>query len=330
MKNWLRAAGHALWRLAPAFACLLIYALLFLLYGLPREPYEYGLLLCAVLLLVWWGVSTVLMATRTNAVDHVTETVPDAPLPLPRTIGPCEAAYQRLYAAQCGAYEARAGQTRRRDQERDDYYSMWVHQIKTPISALRLLLGEEADSRAAAMGRELGQIERYAELALAYQRMESFHEDLAFERCSLKAIAQTAIKKLAPQMIYKRLTVALEIGDEQVLTDEKWLLLVLEQILSNAVKYTQVGGVTLRMENGDTLTLTDTGIGIQPEDVPRVFERGFTGRNGREYQKSTGIGLYLCKLVCDRLHIKLSITSQPEQGTSVTLAFPREDWEELC
>ena len=329
MKRALRACGHAFWHVLPALVCLMIFALLFLLYRLPWGPYGYGLLLCSVLLACWWMIDAILISLRERAVDKAARMTPDVLLPLPRANGPCEDAYQRLYQAHCDAYAARAEQTRRRDQERDDYYSMWVHQIKTPISALRLLLGEQADSRTAAMGRELGQIERYAELALAYQRMESFHDDLSFGRYPLKAIAQAAVKKLAPQMIYKRLAVSLEIGDEAVLTDEKWLLLVLEQILSNAVKYTQAGGVSLRLRDARVLTIEDTGIGIQPEDVPRVFDRGFTGRNGREYQKSTGIGLYLCKLVCDRLHIQLSIASTPGQGTAVTLTFPVEDWEEL-
>lgn len=329
MKNWLRALLHELLALLPALLCLAVFALLFFLFRLPWEPYCYGLLLCSVGLAGWWIARAATMALRMRAIQRVQGTVPESVLPLPSGGSPCEAAYRNLHDALRDAYAARVERGRRRDQERDDYYSLWVHQIKTPISALRLLLSEQADSRTAAMNRELMQIERYAELALAYQRMESFHDDLTFGRYALKPLVQSAIKKLAPQMIYKRLTAEVDMGDETVLTDEKWLLLVLEQILSNAVKYTHVGGVTLRVTDGPVLAIADTGIGIQPEDVPRVFERGFTGCNGREYQKSTGIGLYLCKLVCERLHIDIRLESQPRQGTTVTLRFPTEDWEEL-
>ena len=156
-------------------------------------------------------------------------------------------------------------------------------------------------------------------MVLQYLRLESESSDLVLKTQNLDDIIRQAVKKYAPLFIRKKLTLVYEPVNCQVLTDEKWLEFVLEQILSNAIKYTKRGSVAVYMDDREekTLVIADTGIGIAAEDVPRVFEKGFTGYNGRYDKRSTGIGLYLCRRVLNRLSHTIRIESEPGQGTRV-------------
>ncbi|NCB04973.1 MAG: HAMP domain-containing histidine kinase [Clostridia bacterium] len=324
MKSFLRVLGDGALALWPGAAALAVMTGVGLLCGLTAEGAWYGLGLGLLLLLLcalaraWQGYRRVQELRRRAFL------LPDAPMLPPPGRTEEDAAYLALYARLLEAYEKLREETARQDREREDYYTLWVHQIKTPISALELLLSEQTDETASAMRRELRRVEQYANIALAYLRVESFHGDLAFTEVEVRKVARAAVKKLSAEFIHRRLTFCMEGVDGHVLTDEKWLLFLLEQLLSNAVKYTREGGVTLDMPDGRTLSIADTGIGIRAEDVPRVFERGFTGYNGREYQKSTGIGLYLCKMVAKKLQIDLSLQSAVGRGTTVTLRFPEK------
>ena len=219
-------------------------------------------------------------------------------------------------------------------QELSDYYSMWVHQIKTPIAALGVLIqsGEEleevqespkAQELTRSMKMEVFRIEQYVDMVLTYLRMGSATSDYAFRICSLEEIVRQAVRKYSQMFIMTRTRLHLEIQDQKILTDEKWLTFVIEQILSNAVKYARGGEISIYTED-KTLVIADDGIGIAEEDLPRIFEKGFTGYNGRANKKSTGIGLYLCKTIIDRLHHTIWIESKPEKGTKVYLNFDRE------
>ena len=210
--------------------------------------------------------------------------------------------------------------------EANRYYIRWSHQIKTPIAALRLLLEEEEPDRAAMEG-EIYRIEQYVEFALQYQRLEGGHKDLVFAHYSLESIVKKALKKTG--VLFRRTKLALELGNLQtdVLTDEKWLVFVLEQLLTNASKYTKEGGsVRIGKENG-LLVLRDTGIGIRPEDLPRIFEWGYTGYNGRLDKRSTGVGLALVKQVMEMLGNKMEIRSVLGEGTEVFLDLRRTELE---
>lgn len=211
---------------------------------------------------------------------------------------------------------------------------MWVHQIKTPIAALGVLIqsGEEleevqespkAQELTRSMKMEVFRIEQYVDMVLTYLRMGSATSDYAFRICSLEEIIRQAVRKYSQMFIMTRTRLHLEIQDQKILTDEKWLTFVIEQILSNAVKYARGGEISIYTEN-QTLVIADNGIGIAEEDLPRIFEKGFTGYNGRANKKSTGIGLYLCKTIMDRLHHTIRIESDLERGTKVYLNFDRE------
>ena len=211
-------------------------------------------------------------------------------------------------------------------QEKQDFFALWTHQIKTPIAALNLLLqGEKQD--VAACRQELFKIESYVEMALNYLRFEEMSNDLVLERNSLEQLVRQVVKKYAAIFIYNHISVQLEHLDYTVLTDEKWFCFVLEQILSNALKYTKHGSVKIsaeETENGLQIFVKDTGIGIKREDLPRIFEKGYTGYNGRMDKKASGLGLYLCKGVCEKLGHEIRVVSEEGEGTTVILTLQLE------
>lgn len=210
-----------------------------------------------------------------------------------------------------------------------DYYTMWAHQIKTPISAMRLLLSESENQRDKAVLLELFKIEQYADMVLQYQRIESMTTDLIFKPCDLYDLAKQAVRKYAQFFIRKKLKLNMEEFSCVVLTDEKWAVFVIGQVISNAVKYTRTGEISiyLHSEKPKALVIEDTGIGIAREDLPRIFERGYTGFNGRLDKKSTGIGLYLCKKIMTNMKQKIYALSEEGKGTKVILDFDSEKIE---
>ena len=227
-----------------------------------------------------------------------------------------------------------------------DYYTMWAHQIKTPIFALRLLLQESTEENKEKLS-ELFKIEQYVEMVLGYLRTEDMSSDLKLSRCSLDRIIRDQIHKYAGIFVSKKLTLTYESISQDVLTDEKWLGFVIGQILSNALKYTRTGGIRIYLEKklsldtddvsisirndgcnkveNLTLIIEDTGIGIRAEDIPRIFEKGYTGVNGRDDNRATGIGLYLSNKIMRKLGHRLYITSTEGKGTKVFLEFSVED-----
>lgn len=215
----------------------------------------------------------------------------------------------------------------KREKELSDFYTLWVHQIKTPIAALQVLLQTDADNVYGMKG-ELFKIERYVDVVLNYLRMEDMNSDLLLKHYSLDSICKQAVKKYTPLFIQSKLSLKLEDLEHMVLTDEKWTVFVLEQILSNALKYTRKGGIRIYGEDSEEkgvaitrLIVEDTGIGICAEDLPRIYDRAFTGYNGRNDKKASGLGLYLCKMILQKLGHEISIQSQPGQGTTVTVTF---------
>ena len=220
-------------------------------------------------------------------------------------------------------------------QEMSDYYSMWVHQIKTPIAAMHVLqqiLEEEYPEQKyiKEIKLELFKIEQYVEMVLTYLRMGEMSGDLKFEKYSLDAIVRQVIRKYSQMFILRKIHLQYAKTSQCIVTDEKWLQFVLEQVLSNALKYTKDGGMifiyTEEKENKKCLVIEDSGIGIQAEDLPRVFEKGFTGYNGRADKKSTGIGLYMCKKIMERLNHQIWIESEVDKGTKEYLDLAREEW----
>lgn len=204
-----------------------------------------------------------------------------------------------------------------------DYYTMWVHQVKTPIAAMRLLLQAEDVPDKGELAEQLFKTEEYVGMVLQYLRIGDLGADLKIRQYSLDAIVRQAVRKYSGSFIRKKLSLDYQELGCTVITDEKWLVFVIEQILSNAIKYTRKGKISIYMDEKlpKTLVIEDTGIGIAQEDLPRIFEKGFTGYNGRTDKKSTGIGLYLCKSIMNKLNHEIRITSVVGEGTRVALGL---------
>lgn len=227
--------------------------------------------------------------------------------------------YQWLIKNQSSENRRILSESERVQTELIDVTTLWAHQIKTPISAMRLLTqsGEYAEQEE--LSYELFEIEQYVEMVLGYFRINAESNDFILKRYDLDSIVRQAIRKYAKTFIRKKISLTMGKIEMNPLTDEKWLVFVLEQILSNALKYTNEGSISIYTEDNRLLVIEDTGIGIQEEDLPRVFEKGFTGYNGRSDKKSTGIGLYLCKKILHKLGHEISIESKIGSGTRIRI-----------
>ena len=217
--------------------------------------------------------------------------------------------------------KSRAIEEREKLNDLMDYYTLWAHQIKTPIAASSLLVGEIEDKKVKnQLEQELFKIESYVNIVLQYLRLESFHEDLILKKENVEDLIKEIVKKYAIFFIQKGLSLNLHDLDRTIITDKKWFVVILEQVLSNSLKYTSQGGIEIYFQE-DTLYIKDSGLGIQDADLLRVFERGFSGYNGRLTQQSSGLGLYLSKKIADELGHQISIASQVGQGTTVMISF---------
>lgn len=198
-----------------------------------------------------------------------------------------------------------------------EYYTMWLHQIKTPISAMKLALESDMPSKEVC-SQELFKIEQYVQMALHYVRMQSISSDLVIEQCKIDEIIVSCIKKYATLFIYKGLGIDFDRSNIVVNTDSKWFAFILEQLLSNAVKYTEKGGLHIYFDD-KRLIIKDSGIGIRSEDIKRIFEKGYTGYNGRLDKKASGLGLYMANTVAKELNVTIELFSENMNGTKAVI-----------
>ncbi len=219
-------------------------------------------------------------------------------------------------------------QTKEKYSDMVTYYTVWAHQIKTPIASMRLILGREDSELSRKASAELFRIEQYVDMVLAFLRLDSDTTDYVFSQHRLDTIVKQAVRKFRGEFIMRKLSLTLELSETMITTDEKWLAFIIEQVLSNALKYTKQGGITIKATDDGMLTISDTGIGILPQDLPRIFDNGYTGANGRLDKSASGIGLYLCKRICRNLSHSISAVSEVGSGTSVTIdlskSLPKE------
>ena len=205
-----------------------------------------------------------------------------------------------------------------------DYYTMWVHQIKTPISALSLIIQNMEDQETGSRLRsQLVQVENYADMALNYLRLSSESNDLQFTKVNVDDVVRGEIKRAMTMFLAKGLSVDFTPSNLEVTTDKKWLGFIVGQLLSNAIKYQKSGTVHFYGDE-KTFTIEDEGIGIAKEDLPRIFEKGYTGYNGHNEKKSTGLGLYLVKKAADMISAEVLFDSEVGKGTKVTIRFGKK------
>ena len=200
-----------------------------------------------------------------------------------------------------------------------EYYTVWAHQIKTPIASMRLQIQSEDTESARKLMGDLNRIEAYVEMVLTFLRLDSDSTDYLIKEYDLDEIIRPAIRKFSREFILKKLKLEYEPIEFKTITDSKWLSFIIEQVISNAVKYTSEGYVRIYMSEPGILCIEDTGVGISEEDLPRIFENGYTGFNGREDKRASGIGLYLCKRISDNLGHKIYAESKVGEGTKIFL-----------
>ena len=298
---------------------------MYFLYDVRMEPILYTtfLLILFVLPFALWDLRRTYQkcGRLKNTEQAKVPVIPD--LPTAGTL--MEENYQRVIKEILQAWQNERANQRKINAERDDYYTLWTHQIKTPIYSMDLML-QTGDTTPSKWKTELLQISRYVDMALKYLQLDNQYYDLCLERVELLPLAQEAIKKYSVILIAKRINIDLHDLNSTILTDRKWLLFILEQLVSNAAKYTEQGNIAIYQPTPLQICVSDTGIGIAAEDLPRLFEKGYTGFNGRIHQKSTGCGLYMCKKVSVLLGCTLSISSQVNLGTTVTVNFPQSDF----
>ena len=311
---------------------VMIFGILFYLYDIPSDAIIYGCELSfvwsAVCLLIdfykYYKRHKLLHINREQFFENAEE--------LPEYMDIIECDYQELAKELYQAKQELISQNRIARKEMLDYYGMWVHQIKTPIAAMDILLQNteqflyQLDEKeiiqeampVSDMKMELFKIEQYVEMALNYLRVEDISSDLSFKKHAVDDMVRQVIRKYSKIFISKKIKMNFKSTQKYVVTDEKWFVFVIEQLISNALKYTKQGQISIYMKE-KSLVIADTGIGIPAEDLPRIFEKGFTGYNGRENKKSTGIGLYLCKNIMDKLQWNITADSEVGIGTKIYL-----------
>lgn len=296
-----------------------IFALVFALYHLPLGAVLYPGTLCVLLLLAALT-ADYLRQRRRHRVLCALRTLPH-PLPesLPVPSSDLEKDYQQLLILLEAEHQQLSAAGRKRYQGMMDYYTVWAHQIKTPIAAMRLHLQQEDSPLSRTLLSELMRVEQYADMVLAYLRLDADSTDYVIREYDVDGIIRQAVKHFAGEFIARRLTLDYQPLHLRAITDEKWLRFVIEQVLSNALKYTPDGSICIYAEAPATLCIRDTGIGIAPEDLPRIFEQGYTGATGRSERQASGIGLYLCRRVCRNLGHTITAESAPGQGTTLRI-----------
>lgn len=297
-----------------------IFAAAFALYQLPLRAVAYPFVLCAAagaVLLTLDYRRVLRQHRRLELLRQLPEELADA-LPPADTVK--EADYRSLVTLLAESRRAIRTQEEQRYSDMVDYYTMWAHQIKTPIASMRLTLQNEDSGLARSLSGDLMRVEQYVEMVLVFLRLDSSTTDYVIRSHSLDDIVRPAVRKFAGEFIRRRLRLDYQPLDRTVVTDAKWLGFVVEQVLSNALKYTASGSVTIAMD-GDDLCIRDTGMGIAPEDLPRIFDRGFTGLNGRRDTRASGIGLYLCRRICRSLGHTIRASSVPNQGTEIRIGL---------
>ena len=211
-----------------------------------------------------------------------------------------------------------------------EYIELWVHEIKTPIATCKLLIENNDNEVTESIGEEVTKVEDYIEQVLFYARSNAVEKDYLIKEINLKKSINAVIRKNANTLIEKRVKVDIRNVDKIVSCDSKWIEFILGQIVSNSIKYMDKKESVLKiysenMGNDVILKICDNGIGMDEKSVIKAFEKGYTGENGRRFGKSTGMGLYLCKKLCEKLGLGINIKSKENEGTEVTILFPIND-----
>ena len=301
-----------------------IFFFMFYLYNLPLEALIYTGSLCFLAGLIGNVMDFINYRKSYKKLKFLEKNIINDREDLPKSLDIRIDYYHKIIEKLYEELEKLTQENRQKNTDMVDYYSMWVHQIKTPIAAMNFLLdNEEVDQKN--LQQELFKIERYVEMVLTYIRLDSTSSDYVITKINLDEVVKDSVKKYATIFINKKIKLNYVSHETMVISDKKWLGFAFEQILGNSVKYSSAGGEIAIETYENKLVIEDKGIGIKEEDLPRIFEKGFTGFNGRYEKKSSGLGLYLCKKTLDKLGHHIEISSKVGEGTRIEITFPKED-----
>lgn len=301
------------------FLFAVIHIVIFSLYRLPASAVAYPMGLCAVAGLIVLTIDFEKIYRQHQILSSIQSMTDAMSITLPQAEGITDADYRQIIRLLCQEQAQRVSDMYLKYQNMIDYYTVWVHQIKTPIASIKLHLQNEDSPLSRQISSDLMRIEQYVEMVLTFLRLDSDSTDYVIREHELDRIVRQSVRKFAGEFIARKLKLVYEPIDAKVITDEKWLSFVVEQVLSNALKYTPSGSVQIYLEAPKTLCIRDSGIGIAAEDLPRIFEKGYTGYNGRSDKKASGIGLYLCERICKNLGHSISADSVPDEGTVIRI-----------
>lgn len=297
----------------------IIFAIVFYLYKLPVEAVIYPSLLCILFGTILIVLDFAKIKRRYKILEKLGN-MPSAMIDeLPSVSNINDYGYQRIIRSLQKEISQLESDSNNRFNDMVDYYTVWAHQIKTPIASMRLTLQNEDTPLSRKLLSDLFRIEQYVEMIMAFLRLDSTSSDYVFKEHNIDTIIRQAVKKYANEFIDRKISLVYNPINYTVVTDDKWLSFVIEQILSNALKYTRKGSIKIYMNKNMMLCIEDTGIGIAPEDLPRIFEKGYTGYNGRNDKKASGLGLYLCKRICKNLDTGITVLSEIDKGTIVRI-----------
>lgn len=316
------------WRgIAVATVFCLIFVISFALYHLPIEAVIYPSALCAGLGMILLCMDFFRIRRKHILLESIRDLTDVIIGSFPRIEGIEDRDYQKIISLMGEEHNNYRTMTNRKYADMIAYYTVWAHQIKTPIASMRLHLQNEDSALSRKLSADLFRVEQYVEMVLTFLRLDSDSSDYLIKEYELDEIIKPAVKKFAGEFISRKLSLRYEPVNVKVVTDEKWLSFVVEQVLSNALKYTHSGSITITLEPERKLCIRDTGIGIAPEDLPRIFENGYTGYNGRADKKASGIGLYLCRRICENLGHTITVESTLDEGTAIWINLARATLE---
>ena len=302
--------------------CCGVFAAIFSGYSLPTAAVMYAAAICFSIFFAAFIVDFILFSRKVKRLrqckNEITLTIEN----LPAAANFIEKEYSEMLEILFDEKTVIKKGTEQKLADLSDYYTIWAHQIKTPIAAARLILQSECDVNE--LSEQIRRIEEYTQMAMCYARLTSESTDFVIRELSADELVRGEIRKFSAQFIRKKLSLDFKPSGKNVVSDEKWLGFVVGQVISNAVKYTNSGGIEIYFEESQTLCVKDTGIGISPEDLPRIFEKGYTGLNGRIDEKASGIGLYLCDKICRRIGHKITAESD-KNGTVIRIFLTREN-----
>lgn len=311
---------------AGAIFCI-IFISSFILYRLPVKAVIYPAILCVLTGTVFAAVDFIRIRRKHEILERIrslTDAIDDN---FPQADGVEDEDYRNIIRLLNREFTDYKTETAKKYSDMTDYYTVWVHQIKTPIASMRLNLQNEDTLFSRKLSADLFRIEQYVDMVLTFLRLSSGSTDYVIKEYELDSVIKQSVKKFAGEFISRKISLVYEPVDVKVITDEKWLSFVIEQVLSNALKYTHSGSITIKCDNDGRLFIKDTGIGIAAEDLPRIFENGYTGYNGRTDKKASGIGLYLCKRICNNLGHGITAESAVDAGTTIIIDLSRKKTE---